>query len=272
VGDSQTAQTFPALWLFSLLIQLILHLNNAKQYKINNPSIQICMKRSRCGLFLSIALVVISCRKSDSAVLLVHNALVLTSTLFIGGAWIYAEDWKQFLTLAWFIGTSNLLRFSCLFAIFLFFTLRETFFWQKTHALAEKCSKLVILALLSLRALPHLGTLGIDVFQDFFCFLFSPFGGTPGYVPPEVLQNTRSISAAADVYALGVLLAELFSLRRAPKGQDPRFLVNKIVAEAEDPEAVKGAARIMVKMLDIKVENRPSPDELVAAFGELIEK
>lgn len=55
--------------------------------------------------------------------------------------------------------------------------------------------------------------------------------GTPGYLPPEIIQGTRAFDGRADMFALGCVAFECLTGRPAYEGSEPSTLLAKIVLD-----------------------------------------
>ena len=79
--------------------------------------------------------------------------------------------------------------------------------------------------------------------------------GTPSYMSPEQKKNSRDASFASDIYSLGVVMAELFTGKRLPKGQPlPSPLA---------PDVPPNLEQLILQCLSPEPENRPSSVEVI---------
>ncbi len=79
--------------------------------------------------------------------------------------------------------------------------------------------------------------------------------GTPSYMSPEQLKNSRAVSFESDIYSLGVVMAEMFSGRRFPK--------NHVLASPLAPDVPETLERLVRQCLEPLPENRPASAELI---------
>lgn len=109
--------------------------------------------------------------------------------------------------------------------------------------------------------------------------------GTPDYIAPEALDQSKSIDHRADIYSLGVMIYELFT-GHVPKGvwEPPSIRsgadkgIDAVVSKAmqNNPEKRYQHVRDMTQVLEKLFKNsdnwknfrRPSRSELVKAMGE----
>ena len=101
--------------------------------------------------------------------------------------------------------------------------------------------------------------------------------GTPAYLAPEQVSGA-DVGPAADVYALGLVLIEAASGRRAFEGSHPELLAARVARRPVVPAEVPGSWRALVAaMTDLDPARRPSaaavveqldPHRLAAAGSE----
>jgi serine/threonine-protein kinase len=97
--------------------------------------------------------------------------------------------------------------------------------------------------------------------------------GTPAYMSPERLEGKGSLAAGADLYALGVVMYQLFTRTLPFEGPEITTLLLKIIREPPEPPTVrnpdlpKSLEAITLKLLEKKPEDRyESCAELKAAL------
>lgn len=84
--------------------------------------------------------------------------------------------------------------------------------------------------------------------------------GTPYFMPPEVCNN-HPYEFKADVWAMGVIVYELITLKKPFDSKNARMLFEKIKTQPVDPlpEEASSELKLLVKMLLNKdKDNRPS--------------
>lgn len=79
--------------------------------------------------------------------------------------------------------------------------------------------------------------------------------GTPSYMSPEQLKDSRAVSFESDIYSLGVVMAEMFSGRRFPK--------NHVLPSPLAPDVPESLERLVRQCLEPLPENRPASAELI---------
>jgi len=79
--------------------------------------------------------------------------------------------------------------------------------------------------------------------------------GTPSYMSPEQLHDSRDASFASDIYSLGVVMAEMFTGKRFPKNHD---LPSPLAADVTEP-----LERLIRQCIAPLPENRPASVEAV---------
>jgi serine/threonine-protein kinase len=99
--------------------------------------------------------------------------------------------------------------------------------------------------------------------------------GTPAYMAPELFQSPGELTAAVDIYSLGVMLYELLVGTRPYEDDDPLDLVNAHLAALPPnlrqrlPNLPSRVARLVRNMLAKDPLRRPAADELVARLTDL---
>jgi tetratricopeptide (TPR) repeat protein len=96
--------------------------------------------------------------------------------------------------------------------------------------------------------------------------------GTVYYLAPEIITQ-RQVSAAGDVYALGVIFYELLTLEKPFLGENPAEIIRAIL-EREPinpshfrPDLSAEQTTLVLRMLSKIPEQRPVGDELLTAFA-----
>ncbi|MGW5876574.1 WD40 repeat domain-containing serine/threonine protein kinase [Nocardiopsis terrae] len=91
--------------------------------------------------------------------------------------------------------------------------------------------------------------------------------GTPGYLPPEVLEGGEA-GPAGDVFALGGLLA-FAATGRHPYGEGPVVaILRRVLREPPDLAGIEpGLRQLLAACLSADPGARPRADELLVAFG-----
>ncbi len=95
--------------------------------------------------------------------------------------------------------------------------------------------------------------------------------GTPAYMAPEQTQNP-DVGAAADLYALGVIMYEMLQGERPFTGPIAQMMAKKVALVAPQLPPCGGLERVVAKLLERKPEHRLQPAEaVVEALGRLEE-
>jgi serine/threonine-protein kinase len=95
--------------------------------------------------------------------------------------------------------------------------------------------------------------------------------GTPAYMAPEQVEGRSDVDARADIYALGALLFELVTGRRAWQGESPFALAAaRLIKPPPDPRSIKpdlptACAELIVRCMAQKPGDRPATVEEVAS-------
>jgi serine/threonine protein kinase len=95
--------------------------------------------------------------------------------------------------------------------------------------------------------------------------------GTPNYSAPEQFDDTKSVTAAADIWALGAILYELLSGKLAFPGVFPAVLVSVREREPEPLAKELGLAAELVAIVERCLQKRPearfaTAEELIGAL------
>lgn len=100
--------------------------------------------------------------------------------------------------------------------------------------------------------------------------------GTPAYMAPEQVEGQPDIDARADIYALGVVLYELVTGRRAWPGESPLAVaVARLMADPPDPRIVCPAipaalsALVLTCMARRREDRFAKAEEIVAALSAI---
>jgi serine/threonine protein kinase len=101
--------------------------------------------------------------------------------------------------------------------------------------------------------------------------------GTQIYMAPEQLRGERELTDKVDIYALGEIIYEalvgnvLFPFSNPPELINAKFnpgYASEVIENSEDvPPALK---EILIRMVAIEKENRPSHDEIYTAFEQFL--
>lgn len=86
--------------------------------------------------------------------------------------------------------------------------------------------------------------------------------GTPAYMAPEQLAG-KEVSVRSDVYALGLVLYEMFTGKRAFENGSARTTPTKVTSVAKDIDPL--VERVILRCLDVDPRNRPASALAVAA-------
>ncbi|MEP7123358.1 MAG: protein kinase [Byssovorax sp.] len=94
--------------------------------------------------------------------------------------------------------------------------------------------------------------------------------GTPAYMAPEQVEGHQDIDARADIYALGVVLYELLTGRRAWPGESPLAVAAaRLMADPPDPRRVCSSLPDAMGALVLKCMARRRDDRF-ATIGEVV--
>jgi eukaryotic-like serine/threonine-protein kinase len=100
--------------------------------------------------------------------------------------------------------------------------------------------------------------------------------GSPAYMPPEQIRDARSVTAAADVYALGVTLFQLIAGRLPFEGKGGAAVMGKVLQEPAPAIAglvplPAGVAALIMRCLAKDPADRPADaGALVTAFDNVL--
>lgn len=94
----------------------------------------------------------------------------------------------------------------------------------------------------------------------FVCVL-RPTVGTRGYIAPEVQRDPRAISAKSDIFSMGVVFVEMFTLNRAR--EHPQKLAAEIASRTP---SLKWITKVCFSMLHPDPAARPTAMDLVDEF------
>lgn len=96
--------------------------------------------------------------------------------------------------------------------------------------------------------------------------------GTVYYMAPELISQ-RQVSAAGDIYALGVVLYEMLTLEKPFLGENPGEIIRAILENEPinpahfRPDLSEEHAALVLRMLSKIPEQRPVDDDLLTAFA-----
>jgi serine/threonine protein kinase/Flp pilus assembly protein TadD len=95
------------------------------------------------------------------------------------------------------------------------------------------------------------------------------FLGTPAYMPPEQISGTRELDHRADIYALGVVLYEMLTLRRPFSGKTREQIVNAVVThEPLSPRRIDRKIPVDLETVCLKAIEK-DPARRYASAGEM---
>lgn len=100
--------------------------------------------------------------------------------------------------------------------------------------------------------------------------------GTPQYMSPERCQNA-DITAASDIYSLGVVLFQMITARLPYEAATPVSLIRKITTEPPSRvreylrDAPEDVERLVAHMIEKKPADRPSAEELARLCRRVLE-
>ena len=86
--------------------------------------------------------------------------------------------------------------------------------------------------------------------------------GTPAYMAPEQLAG-KEVSVRSDIYALGLVLHEMFTGKRAFENGSERTTPTAVTSHANDVDPL--VERVILRCLDVEPHNRPASALAVAA-------
>ena len=86
--------------------------------------------------------------------------------------------------------------------------------------------------------------------------------GTPAYMAPEQLAG-KEVSVRSDIYALGLVLHEMFTGKRAFANGSERATPTTVTSLAKDIDPL--VERVILRCLDVDPQNRPASALAVAA-------
>jgi hypothetical protein len=86
--------------------------------------------------------------------------------------------------------------------------------------------------------------------------------GTPAYMAPEQLAG-KEVSVRSDIYALGLVLHEMFTGKRAFENGSERTTPTAVTSHANDIDPL--VERVILRCLDVEPRNRPASALAVAA-------
>src|SRR5271165_5081636 len=86
--------------------------------------------------------------------------------------------------------------------------------------------------------------------------------GTPAYMAPEQLAG-KEVSVRSDIYALGLVLHEMFTGKRAFNNGSERTTPTNVTSLAKDIDPL--VERVILRCLDVEPRNRPASALAVAA-------
>jgi serine/threonine-protein kinase len=96
--------------------------------------------------------------------------------------------------------------------------------------------------------------------------------GTVYYLAPEIITQ-RQVSAAGDIYALGVIFYELLTLEKPFLGENPAEIIRAILEKEPinpshfRPDLSVEQTTLVLRMLSKNPGQRPAGDELLIAFA-----
>ncbi len=99
--------------------------------------------------------------------------------------------------------------------------------------------------------------------------------GTPAYLSPEQVENSKSVDIRSDIYSLGVTFYEMLTGQQPYVGTSTYDLLHKLFSEPvpnprdKNPEISVEIARIVMKMMDKDPKRRfQSPEEFLTALEQ----
>jgi len=96
--------------------------------------------------------------------------------------------------------------------------------------------------------------------------------GTVFYMAPELITR-RQVSAASDIYALGVVFYEMLTLEKPFLGENPGEIIRAILEnEPLNPvhfrsDLTADQAALVMRMINKDPGQRPADEDLLAAFS-----
>ena len=115
-----------------------------------------------------------------------------------------------------------------------------------------------------------------DILTDISLTITGSVNCSPAYAAPEVIQGMSTIDCRSDVYSLGVTCFQAVTGRLPFKADSPgKFLLQHVTEPPPDPRKLaptlsRDTGRLILRMLEKKGEDRPTPDEVVRVTRKLL--